>query len=157
MAIAQGMTELATVTLSANSTSIIFSNIPNTFRDLVIQGQAASGQNPTIILNGDGADANYSSKTMYGEASTISNTFNNDGRVLSLDPSPNAAFKIEIFGYAKTDRHTQVISQSGAMSIVRIFGVRWKNTAAVNSVRLNPQSGYPFLAGATFSIYGVGV
>jgi hypothetical protein len=157
MAIAQGMTELATVTLSANSTSIIFSNIPNTFRDLVVQGQAAAGQNTYIILNGDGTNASYSSKTMYGEASTISSTFNNDARAISLDQSPNTAFKIEIFSYAKTDRHTQIISQSGAIGIVRTFGVRWKNTAAVNSVRLNPQSGYPFLAGSTFSIYGVGI
>lgn len=156
MAIAQGMTELATVTLSVNSTSITFSNIPNTFRDLIIQGQAAAGQNPTIILNGDGADVNYSSKTMYAEASTVSNTFNNDGRVLSLD-SNNVPFEIQIFSYAKTDRHTQVVSQSGAQSIIRAFGVRWKNTAAVNSVRLRAQDGYPYLAGSTFSIYGVGV
>lgn len=157
MAAASSYVKLATVTLSATATSITFSNIPNTFRDLIVQGQGASGQNPTIILNGDGADANYRSKTMYGEGTTISNTYNADGRVLSLDQTPNAAFEINILSYAQTDRHTTILSKSGAMSIVRAFGVRWLNTSAVNSVRINAQTGYPFLTGATFSIYGVGV
>ncbi len=76
---------LATITLNADASQVVFSSIPNTYRDLVIQGFGPTANNPNakIYFNNDETDSNYRSITMYVEDSTRGSTANNDSRCIT--------------------------------------------------------------------------
>ena len=146
---------LATTTLSSSAASVTFGSIPSGYRDLIIQGQSSSGTNVNafIKLNSDGATSNYFAVTMYAEGGTAGSTYNNDGRIMSTG-TDEFPFYIQIMDYSASNKHTTVLSRSGAVDIVRAFATRWANTDVVTTVELFHTGGYSFLAGSTFSLYG---
>jgi hypothetical protein len=156
-------TPLANVTLGSAASSVIFNNIPNTYRDLVlIANWAHSGTGGAITLkfNGD-TGSNYPNVYMTGTGTgTASAAPTSSGvRAGAANISPATTFSnnfiTNIFDYATTNKHKSVLNRYNAPAGVDASTSRWANTAAVTSITVQVEGGQTFVAGATLNLYGV--
>jgi hypothetical protein len=147
---------LATVTLASSTTSITFSSIPATYRDLVLIGYSLSGTGVrgfgTLRFNGNTSD--YSRTEMVGNG-TSAVGFAAANLIPITYGTVRAAQIIHIMDYAQTDRHKGVLYRNSLANDGALLGSgRWGNTAAINNVSLISFS-ENFGEGSTFSLYGV--
>jgi hypothetical protein len=161
-------TPLATVTLGGTASSVTFSSIPATYRDLVliISGRSTSTTGEAVMgrYNGD-SGANYNNVRMGGLVGVgpFSNTATSQTSVQlgrlddssSGNTSPSQAI-ISIMDYSATDKHKTSLSRSGTTrEVVDSNAGRWANTAAITSIVISLAVGPNFVAGSTFNLYGV--
>ena len=150
---------LATLTLTATDSSIVFSSIPATYRDLIVifQGDGNSGgADISIRLNAD-SGANYSRVFMVGNGSTTASGSNTGNEMDALTAANGRQLNllINIMDYSATDKHKTVLTRdndAGFQVGARAF--RWANTNAVNQVSLFTSAGQ-FTVGSQFSLYGI--
>jgi hypothetical protein len=165
-------TPLANATVSVTAASITFSNIPATYRDLVlslgIRSTYALGNDDYLKLtfNGDtGNNYNYLFMNGSGTAATSGSNSNVafiSDSTFSTSTAASGIFtpvQINIQDYSATDKHKTTVSRSSASTtglVVSATAGRWANTAAVNSITLTCfQAAATFAAGSTFSLYGI--
>lgn len=157
-------TPLATVTLGTAASSVTFGSIPATYRDLVLVVVAAntSNSNNGIRFNSD-SGSNYSRVWMGGNASNVIQSGSATTTSLQFD---NYAFTsttlgsstqiIQVMDYSATDKHkTALVRANQTFNGVDALAGRWANTAAITSLQVITISGFNFIAGSTFSLYGV--
>jgi hypothetical protein len=149
-------TPLATVTLGSTTSSVTFSSIPATYRDLIIvlDGTNTGGDNVTLRYNGD-SSSTYTSVVMYAVGSPVSATTSAtyaEGGAMYGNKGNNI---IQIMDYSATDKHKTALARTNtAGNIVGAYASRWPSTAAITSVRVG-LTGTSYLSGTTFSLYGV--
>jgi hypothetical protein len=154
-------TPIASVTLSATASEVVFSGLPQTFRDLIFVingGVVSGGHNVLISFNGDTA-ANYTAVQMSGTGSSVdgSAAF---GRLLNyfgfFTGDLNSMIKAEVFDYAQTNKHKTYLSRaSSAGNGVAAVAGRWANTNAITAVTLTSQSPSSFRIGTSLTVFGV--
>jgi hypothetical protein len=152
------------VTLGGTASSVTFSSIPATYRDLILVTNVKNGTLGTVSnllfrFNSD-TGSNYSRVLMQGDGSTtvsIADTSTSLAAGVSSGSSSTefAPSVIQIMDYSATDKHTTVISRrnSSADAVSALAG-RWANTAAITTIGILPFDGN-FATGSTFSLYGV--
>jgi hypothetical protein len=155
-------TPLATVTLGSSASSVTFSNIPATYRDLIVvfNGGCVSGvANMRMSLNGNTTDANYSGVRMDGTGSgTESGTLTaGQARFVNyygyLEANLNGNIIIQVMDYSATDKHKTYLSRANhAANGVSAVAGRFASTSAVTSVMLD---GADFRTGSTFNLFGI--
>lgn len=153
---------ISSTTLGSATTSVSFSNIPSTYRDLVlvVAGTIPSGFAPDIevLYNSDTTTANYSTVKMYGDGTTAySGTFT--PKVVGLAEGTSSAI-IQIMDYATTNKHKTILSRTntnGSSWGVAAAATRWANTSAITSLTINAggSTASSFQAGAVYSLYGI--
>jgi hypothetical protein len=149
-------TPLATVTLSSTTSSVTFSNIPATYRDLIFtyDGTVSGGAFARIRFNSDGG-FNYSNVQMYGSGTTATSSLPGNGdniEFAEFQATHNSAI-VQIMDYSATDKHKTVLGRSNnASSNVQGKAGRWANTAAITSVQILATN---MLSGTTLSLYGI--
>jgi hypothetical protein len=151
---------LANVTLGTAVSSVTFSSIPATYRDLIliIKGKAtAPGSGARMIVNLDTGN-NYNAVRMYAAGSTGSDSASNVGYldISSLNTSEGYQAVIQIMDYSATDKHKTFLSrthESGLSAVLANAG-RWADTAAITSVRAYTGSDN-WAIGSTFALYGI--
>ena len=159
-------TALATVTLGGTASSVTFSSIPATYRDLVLvmNGSPSSNDYPTLSsrLNGD-TGANYSRVRMYGTGSSTASSAADGFTGLQLSSytgigsstTSHSVVIANLMDYSATDKHKTAIVRSGNNTEgVEATASRWANTAAVTSWQIFVNVG-GFASGFTFSLYGI--
>lgn len=164
-------TALATTTISVAASAITFSSIPAIgFRDLILvmqvrSSRAASDDDLFAQFNSD-TGSNYSYLRMVGRsggassASNINGTNANDlGQIpgLSATAGQFASSILQVMDYAETNKHKTTLTRTDAAGSTDVTGAhagRWANTTAINTVKVYPRLGM-FVAGSTFSLYGV--
>jgi hypothetical protein len=159
---------IATQTLSANTSSITFSSIPSTYTDLVFvmnyaMNDATSGY---FRVNGD-TGAMYSAIELRGNGSSV--VTYNTGTISRYYFNVNA-FPITTFGttivqlqnYSNTTTNKTFMSRTsattGAYAGVSLMLGTYTGTSAINSLTLDrdgPGGSYYYLAGSTFTLYGI--
>jgi phosphoserine aminotransferase len=155
-------TPLANVTLASTASSVTFSNIPATYRDLIVVVAGTTSANSidiNLTLNSDTTDGNYARVQMSGTSSNtaVSGT-DNTRRITSwafwrTDEVANSI--VQIMDYSATDKHKTLLTRSNrAGSGLDALATRWANTAAITSVAVSTSSS-TFASGCTFSLYGV--
>ena len=155
-------TPLATVTLGSSASSVTFSSIPATYRDLIIVSNTDNTVQADyhLRLNGD-TGSNYNRVVAQGDGSaTFSSTQTNTTFIrmsgsgdLMTNFSNNAI--IQIMDYSATDKHTTVLVRNGtATRGVEMVAGRYASTLAITSVLLFPSTG-SFDIGSTFNLFGV--
>jgi hypothetical protein len=161
-------TPLATVTLGSTSSLVTFSNIPATYRDLIVvtnerQNTLTSSGGTYLRFNGD-SGGNYSLVYAMGVANTGATGSGQDtaftgamtSRFTNADGNNGIA---HIMDYSVTDKHKTVLSRGNQAEAVQLsiimYGFRWRNTAAITSIACSPEVGGIYAAGSTFSLYGV--
>jgi hypothetical protein len=157
-------TPVATVTLGTAVSSVTFSSIPATYRDLilVVNGTTSGGNNgPTGRFNSD-AGTNYPQIFMW--ATTVAQSGTNANNGFSITSSTSLAGErfqgvVSVMDYAATDKHKTVLTRSGytnasSIRIVEASASRWTNTAAITTFAV-VSTGNNFAIGSTFNLYGV--
>lgn len=155
-------TALATVTLPSNDSSITFSSIPSSYRDLVlvVTGTLINGSSSLLWrANGD-SGTNYNYVEMRGDGSTGTSSSTKDenrGRFTVANVPTNQPFVLyaHFVDYSATDKFKPVLSRvNDASSLVSATMGRWDNTTAISSIELFI-SVYSYKAGTTLSLYGI--
>ena len=147
---------LGTVTLGSTPSSVTFSSIPATYRDLIIVINGGGSGNVRIGLNGDTTDGNFTG--LYMDNSGTSTLNNTARRLLNfygfMDSNLTTTYVVHLLDYSTTDKHKNYLSRSNntANGVAALSG-RWANTSAITSVALISEG--TFIASTTFSIYGV--
>ena len=153
-------TPLATVTLGSSASSVTFSSIPATYRDLVVivEGETATSGRPVMRFNADTV-SNYTSVMMAGGSSTYSATTS----TTYIDPIPDYSVTgkfsaiWQVMDYSATDKHKSVLVRLNqhAGLVVHATAGRWANTNAVTTVAILTNNGANYSSGTTFSLYAI--
>lgn len=160
---------IATTTLSSSASDIVFSNIPQTFTDLMFiftgQGSASSNVDCNMRFNGD-SSALYSYMRIYSGGSTVNadrgNGTNSWGAVAYIGGSntPNmfASTQINIFNYSSTSANKSSLCQWNSAGTSDNYSLinagLYRSTSAITSIQIFPQSG-SLVAGTTAQLYGI--
>lgn len=165
---------IADTLLGGSAGNITFSNIPGNYKALKMEIQARTdtvATNATILLqfNGD-AGANYDGQNITANnanptgASFVAAVNGVAGVVLAANATRGAAagvITITIPNYASTTFEKSYHAESGcidsasANNFTRLDTVNWRNTAAINSIKLFPSGGANFVAGTRATLYGL--
>jgi hypothetical protein len=151
-------TPLANVTLGTASTSVTFSSIPATYRDLIVvitaRNNAASTQQISVRPNAD--TANGTRIVMFGDGSSTGSGADTNLVMGTLPTSSSQynQFHLDVFDYQATDKHKSMLSKARWAAVaVDAQALRWASTSAITSlVFVTPGS---FDVGSTFNLYGV--
>ena len=152
---------LDTQTLGSATASITLSSIPQGYTDLelIISGGMSAANNITIQFNGD-TGSNYSRTVLYGTGSSAASF-----RESSISTSLNCAYmdtgqsitNIKLMNYSNTTtaKTFLVRSNPSTVGVYETVGL-WRATsnAAITSIVLTA-GGSNFIAGSTFSLYGI--
>ena len=151
-------TPLATVTLASSASSVTFSNIPATYRDLIlIFNGTGSGTTGNLRMTFNGSTlSNFTDVRMYNfNNSSGSDTTGGDSLVSLGAINNRQASVVQIMDYSATDKHKTYLFRGGATAVgVGASINRWANTAAITSIVLVNTAG-TIDAGATLNLYGV--
>jgi large repetitive protein len=167
------MKALQTVTVgSGGAANVEFTNIPQTYTDLVVKVSARSNYAANfdylnISFNNSGGTA-YSSKTLYGTGGSAASTASASAAVITFgglngNNSTASAFANSEYYIPNYASNTQKsVSQDGveetnAASTIFAFLTAglWADTSAITSVKLAPNFGTAFNQYSTFTLYGV--
>jgi hypothetical protein len=155
-------TPLATITLGSSASSITFSSIPATYRDLVLVVNATIPNEgvPRARVNGD-SGSNYSRVDMYAEPSGVysnaaTQTYFDLGRSGTGFTGSLFMCVINFMDYSATDKHKTVLGRNSDDNTRALAATaqRWANTAAINQIQVI-LSANTYAAGSTFSLYGI--
>lgn len=156
-------TPLANLTLSGSATSVTFSSISQSYRDLVLitvtTRDTAQDGAQQMQFNSDTA-SNYAIVRIAGNGSTASSsTSTTNGIADSLGfntvfSSP-AVTTWNVFDYSVTDKDTTVLVRANSNNGVGATAGRWTSTAAITSLRVFANNGSAYAAGSTFALYGI--
>jgi hypothetical protein len=158
-------TPLATVTLGTAASSVTFSSIPATYRDLIVvfAGTATATNSVALIRLNSDTGSNYSSLNARGNGSNAASASTTTTGAWFLQA--NSALGTtqsnaigQIMDYSATDKHKTILSRGDTNNTegpaVEMIAARWANTAAVTSVQVYLAANN-FASGSTFSLYGV--
>lgn len=165
---------IATVTVGASAVaSIDFTSIVGTYTHLQIRGIARTANAVTYgglrLQLGNGSidtGTTYNTHDLYGDGSTVtaSNTTNSaniyGGTITSasLGASMFGVAVVDILDYSNTNKYKTVRTLNGAdgngSGYVGIMSGAWRNTAAINTIKLFATSGN-FVQYSSFALYGI--
>lgn len=154
---------ISTTTLVSTQSTVTFSAISGDYTDLYLVSQmrtSASTERIDLRFNSD-SGTNYSVTRIYGNGSTaISDRFPN-ATGIDIAYVANSGWCIanhSIMNYANTTTFKNVVgrwnSEGNSGYAVGLVGL-WRNTAAITSITLIPNSGVSFAAGSIFTLYGI--
>ena len=154
---------LATVTLASATSTVTFSNIPATYRDLIVVTSTfqtnASDQLSNYRVNGDTSGIyngvfmdTYPGTPASGSSSNqTSGLWNYITNVSSTTPLSTI---VQFLDYSATDKHKTALHRLGSGSLVGAYATRVALTSAINSLTILATSGN-YQTGSTFNLYGI--
>lgn len=165
---------IASTVLGSPATNITFSSIPSTFQHLELEimvrsSVAATSDALLFQLNGDTGN-NYDVQLLQGAASTASASSSSaiaGGSMSTINGNNGTAgeasyCRLFIPYYAGTTFRKQCLGETGtndAQAIVLALvksNTKWRSTAAINAIKLFPNTGPNFVTGTTARLYGIG-
>jgi hypothetical protein len=160
-------TPLATVTLASATSTVTFSNIPATYRDLILITNevhaSSSTQGSTYLTFNSDNGSNYSMVYMAGNTSGggQSGTSGTTEKIFTsrFNNVVGNSGIAHIMDYSATDKHKTVISRGNAAQQIGLpaiaFANRWASTAAITTIACTPEISGNYGVGSTFSLYGI--
>ena len=154
-------TALANITLGSSASSVTFSSIPATYRDLVleivIQPSGTALDNVFLRFNSD-SGSNYSYVEAFG---TGSGTGSPSGTLayffLGYHGGGTSSTQIgtTVLDYSATDKHKTGLTRNDKSDQgTSMIASRWANTAAITSVLVDSVAA-TFPTGSTFNLFGI--
>ena len=148
---------IASVTLSSTASSIEFSSIPQTYRDLVlIVDCSISGGNTLLLLDINGTGSSGTRVFMAGNGSSASSGTQSN-LIAGFFGSTRGSSSLKFFDYSATDKNKtflQQASMNGTGEGVAVNAQRWANNSAITSIDVFINSN-TFDVGSVFSLYGI--
>jgi hypothetical protein len=159
-------TPLANITLGSTATSVTFSSINQSYRDLILvfEGSANTSDRVVAIRFNSDSGSNYSRVQMSGTGSsaasgTLSGTATDFYYQATASQQTNAV--VQIMDYTATDKHKSMVSRANTpAAYVFANAHRWASTAAITSLQVFPATtsygaNGSFNIGSTFALYGI--
>lgn len=156
-------TPIASVTLSAATSPVIFSNIPQNYTDLVIVAQtknSSTAANTRMTFNSD-TGSNYSVTRLSGDGSSATSGRSSNSAFIIIDTQAandttfNQMFIVQINNYSNTTTYKTSLTRSNNASYGTNANVGlWRSTSAITSVTFTPDGGQ-YATGSTFTLYAV--
>jgi hypothetical protein len=153
-------------TVVSSTGSVILSNIPTTFQDLVLVVNARTDSSTLtsglLRFNGD-SGSNYSSTMLIGNGSSAtSERYSNESFVRigyaigsSQLASTYAIQMVHILNYANTSTNKTIIardaSDTSGSGLAQLSSGLWRNTTAISSITYATS----LVAGSTLTLYGI--
>jgi hypothetical protein len=163
MAAGSTYTPIATTTLGTATSGVSFSSFSSAYTDLIIIANFqydTSGIYTKLTFNGDNSGTTYSFTYILGDGSTASSGRNANtpeigvGYIASTGQS--TVETIYIFNYSNTTTYKTVLDKNAnAGNRIQADVGLWRNTAAITSIALNASAGAKYIAGSTFTLYGI--
>lgn len=167
---------ISSTSLSSSQSSITFSSIPQTYKDLVIyaflRSDRATATDDQIVLrfNSNSNSNTYYGRILYGNGATANSAEDNSTFFqlygLSGAGATTGAFgtsQIYIQRYAgsstkqiSAESHLLSNSTTTEHNRTQLYGGIFANTTAVTSISLQPYFGSNFISGSMVSLYGIG-
>jgi hypothetical protein len=147
---------IATQTLASNTASVTFSSIPQTYTDLVlvIQGKMSIDGGTTLYLNGDTGD-NYTYQTLLGNGTSAVGGAGGGAFAIYLDNVIFGNVICNIMNYTNTSTYKTTLSRVNTSAYAFARVVNWASTAAITSMLISNNNSNTYLAGSTFTLYGI--
>ena len=160
-------TPLQSIVLTSSASSVTFSNIPQTYQDLVLvvnpSGVGANtDENCSIQVNGD-TTSTYSMTRIRGNGSTATSDRETSATsatagIMTVKATANGttdSYIINFLNYSNSTTYKSWIScSSSAAYAVQSMVCLWRSTNAINSIKFKINSNN-FGAGSTFDLYGI--
>jgi hypothetical protein len=164
-------TPIATTNGTGSASSITFSSIPATYTDLrlvVSNAALVSGSDTNLIfrINTD-TGSNYSMTNLGARAlsstpfSARQSTTYGELNWYTAIGTQRGMSLMDFMNYSNTTTYKTVLCNSrvdegnATYSGVEVLVNLWRNTAAINSIKIETFSGSNLTSGSTFSLYGV--
>jgi len=149
---------IASTTLAAATSEVVFGSLPQTYRDLIIvvmHTGSASVADFVAQFNSD-SGTNYTRVLMFANSAGTGSVTGTSQAIAGIYGAKIQTTIINIMDYSATDKHKTYLTRSGnaEQSEVAAYATRWANTAAITSILFAPNSG-TLSAGSTFNLYGV--
>lgn len=159
----QTYTPIARQVLASATNTLTFSSISSAYTDLmlVVTGQFASGTDyPVYQFNGD-TSSNYSDLALRGTGSAAQSgaaanrVFTSVSSYGGTSTQP-FSFYTNFMNYSNTTTYKTCLSRwtNPAVETGANVGM-WRSNAAINSIRVYALSSNNFIAGCTFTLYGI--
>jgi hypothetical protein len=154
--------QLAAQTLSANSGSIAFPGLSQSYRALVIMGnihseEAVTQDHLVVTFNGDAVDANYQIQQMLADSSAYSaRHLASSGLWCTVNGNTYQTFStvtITVPAYIGTGLIIAQILGSCSYHVEQGAGI-WNGPGPVTDLAFSLSSGADFSAGSSVAIYG---
>ena len=165
MAAGSTYTPIATTTLGSASNSITFSSISGSYTDLVLvmnYGMTSGTSTPAWRYNGDTSGSTlYSQTILTGDGSsasanriTIGNLHITMGYTNSSSITANSI--IHIMNYSNTTTYkTSLARGNSTNNSTQASACLYRSTSAITSINVFPDYATTFVAGSTFTLYGI--
>jgi hypothetical protein len=151
---------IATNTVSGTSTSTItFSSIPSTYTDLILVFQAQVTDAYALFRVNGNSSSLYSRTDFYGNGSSAAS--NRGTNETTWYPSTGGSSVtgtgiVHIMNYANTTTNkTALIRNDVTNGLVDASAWLWRSTAAITSISLAVPAANNWIAGSTFTLYGI--
>lgn len=154
---------LANITLGGNDNEIVFSNIPATYRDLVLVNNhlVTTNSNQIIRFNSDsGSNYPWVYLGANGGGTSVSGTATSTSLLVEAVAASNTTDRmttiINILDYSATDKHKLALTRSGRSGQgTDLIGCRWASLNAVHTISISLNNSASFTNGSTFCLYGI--
>jgi len=165
MAAGSTYTPIATTTLGSAQATVTLSSISGSYTDLVlvISTRFTGGGGASAIqaqFNSD-SGSNYSSTVLSGNGSSASSFRDTSATSasfgLAIDTANEFATSIiQLQNYSNATTYKTTLCRANiASDRVRAIVSLWRNTSAINSIYLQNNGATTFVAGSTFTLYGI--
>ena len=152
-------------TVTGSGSSVTFSSIPSTYKNLQIRYMDLSGVlagDIRLQFNSDTA-GNYSLHNLYGDGSTAAAGGAANTTYIGVGVSGSSTYPsvgvVDVLDYQNTNKYKTVrtlngVDVNGAGGYAWFASGNWRNTNAVSSITLFI-NGYNFNANSSFALYGI--
>jgi hypothetical protein len=157
---------LATTTLNSAASSVTFSSISGSYTDLILIVSAKSSITSgfpalRVTINSD-TGSNYSLTQMTGDGSTVNSSLLANtgyafiGNIPNTNSSDWGSVIAQFMNYSNTTTNKTILSRINNAENSTVARVTlWRNTAAISTIFLTEGNGVNFIAGSTFTLYGI--
>lgn len=152
-------TPLANITLSSTASTITFSSISQSYRDLILVTDATTSQTKGLLIRANNdSGANYSYVYAYTNGSSpLSGSGSGETFYTQASVATQRGVNIiQFMDYSATDKHKVILVRMNiAGNQMEMAGERWANTSAITSLTLSMSSTPVFATGSSFALYGI--
>jgi hypothetical protein len=168
-----GMFALATVSLTSNASSVIFTGIPSNYTHLQVRvfarsNYAGTGDTLKLEINGD-TTASYTGHYMYGNsANALAGAYGTLTGYMVAGSMPAAnltsgifgASMIDILDYSNTTKNKVIreidgIEPNAANGTIFLRSGLWLSTSAINALKFTIDNGTGMVPYSHFALYGI--
>lgn len=153
-------TKLASYTTTGSDGNITFSNIPNTYRDLVfvLEWPGTNGDHYTQIIFNNDSTSSYG-RRQFGNFNNGESRYSTTSEAAIYNNTAYGAqgnyVYMHIFDYAQTNKFKPTISRSGSLNASLMSANYWKKTDAITSINVTITGGGSLNQHSTLSLYGI--